>query len=88
MDKVDETRKDLGEPKYAVEKEGSILKDLNLSGGTKNGTFWASYIPESELIGSQVWLTDYIEYAEGLAMLVGGKVVKMYGFDIEECVEE
>lgn len=75
------TNNSLGKPKYAVEKEGSILKDLSLSGGTKNGTFWASYVPESELIGSHFWLTDNIEYAEGLAILVGGEVVRMYGME-------
>lgn len=64
---------------YVVETQGSYVQDVQLSGGTKNGTYWASYtpIPQFDFNGRNTWITDDLDRAKGLALLVGGKVVVM-----------
>ena len=64
--------------KYAIYIKGSFVNDIHLRGGTKNGTYWASYTPENEKLNSQnMWITNDFQMASGVAMLVGGKVVPL-----------
>lgn len=64
---------------YVVETQGSYVQDVQLSGETINGTYWASYTPisEFEFNSRNTWITDDLNRAKGLALLVGGEVVEV-----------
>lgn len=65
---------------YAVKSEGSYVNDVQLRGGTKNGTYWADYTPgDEELTQFNVWITDDKEKASAIAQLVKGEVVPVVG---------
>ena len=62
---------------YAVKKFGSYLNDLHLKGGTKNGTYHATFTPEDEIdTKNDIWITENYYHAQGAALLVDGIVVK------------
>ena len=68
--------------KYVVKTQGSYVNDVHLRGGTKNGTFWASYTSAYEDLGNHnVWMTVNKEMAQGVADLVGGKVVYLHSIE-------
>ncbi len=62
--------------KYVVYAKGSLVEDVHLSGGTKQGTCWASYTPKEEATILNTWITDDINKARGVALLVGGNIME------------
>ena len=63
--------------RYAVKKFGSYLNDMHLKGGTKNGTYHATYTPGDELKEvNDIWIPDNLQHARGVAILIDGIVVR------------
>ncbi|HDA8605861.1 TPA: DUF1024 family protein [Staphylococcus aureus] len=69
--------------KYAVYAKGSLVEDVHLSGGTKQGTCWASYTPKEEATILNTWITDDINKTRGVALLVGGNIMEWEDNDNE-----
>lgn len=75
--------KKLERAKYVVYAKGSFVQGVHLSGGTKQGTFWASYTPKEDATILNTWITDDINKARAVALLVGGNTMQWEDNDNE-----